>query len=116
MHARPILIVELPVPAGREEEWNKWYHEEHIADLLMSGVGAANSVRYRLIGGEDDVTVRTVLPVTRGKRVTYGARYRIKILDAVGYLRSPGNSAAARRRTTRSASRRQTAGARMVTP
>jgi len=55
MHARPILVVELPVPPGREIEWNAWYHDEHIPDLLASGVGAASSVRYRLLGGEDDV-------------------------------------------------------------
>lgn len=56
MHARPILIVELPVPAGREDEWNRWYHDVHIPDLLSSGVGAVNSVRYRLAGGDADVT------------------------------------------------------------
>jgi hypothetical protein len=50
--ALPILVVELPVPAGREAEWNSWYHDEHIPELLGLGCGAVRSVRYRHVSGE----------------------------------------------------------------
>ena len=55
MNARPILVVELPVPPGREDEWNRWYHEVHIPDVLANVPGALQSVRYRLAAGDDDV-------------------------------------------------------------
>ena len=55
MTARPILVVELPVPAGREDEWNAWYHDVHIPDVLANVPGARHSTRYRLVAGDDDV-------------------------------------------------------------
>jgi hypothetical protein len=50
----PILIIELPVPAGRETEWNAWYEGEHIPDFLATVEGAVRSTRYRLLGQPDD--------------------------------------------------------------
>jgi hypothetical protein len=50
----PILIVELPVPDGRETEWNAWYEGEHIPDFLATVQGARRSTRYRVLGQPDD--------------------------------------------------------------
>ena len=51
----PLLVVELPTPLGREDEWNRWYHDVHIPDVLAMGVGVVESKRYRLMSGDDDV-------------------------------------------------------------
>jgi Domain of unknown function (DUF4286) len=53
MDARPILVVELPVPKGREDEWNTWYHDVHIPDVLANVDGAVTSRRYRLLDGDE---------------------------------------------------------------
>ncbi len=53
MEPLPLLVVELPVPSGREEDWNRWYHEVHIPDVLRSVDGAVRSRRYRLVAGDD---------------------------------------------------------------
>jgi hypothetical protein len=50
----PILVIELPVPDGREEEWNAWYEGEHIPDFLATVEGAVRSTRYRLLGPPQD--------------------------------------------------------------
>ena len=55
MSARAILVVELPTPPGREDEWNAWYHQVHIPDVLRTVPGAIYSARYRLVAGENDV-------------------------------------------------------------
>jgi len=49
----PLLVVELGVPAAGEEAWNRWYHEEHIPDVLRSVDGVIRSRRYRLVAGQD---------------------------------------------------------------
>lgn len=54
MHALPMLVVELPVPAAGDAEWSQWYHQEHIPDVLRSVDGVLRSRRYRLIGGQDE--------------------------------------------------------------
>jgi hypothetical protein len=54
VRAYPILIVELPVPRGREEEWNAWYHTVHIPDVLRSVAGVMSSRRYRLVAGDNE--------------------------------------------------------------
>ena len=50
----PILIIELPVPDGREAEWNAWYEGEHIPNFLATVEGALRSTRYRLLGLPED--------------------------------------------------------------
>ena len=50
----PILVVELPVPDGREAEWNAWYEGEHIPDFLTAVEGVLRSTRYRLLGRPED--------------------------------------------------------------
>lgn len=54
MEALPLLVVELPVPVAGDAEWSRWYHEEHIPDVLRSVDGVVRSRRYRLIGGQDE--------------------------------------------------------------
>ncbi len=60
IEARPVLVVELPVPPGREDEWNQWYHESHIPDVLAKVDGALTSRRYRLLAGDDEYTYLVV--------------------------------------------------------
>lgn len=55
VNARSISMVELPVPAGREDEWNDWYHRVHIPEALSRSAGPKHGIRYRLIAGSDDV-------------------------------------------------------------
>jgi antibiotic biosynthesis monooxygenase (ABM) superfamily enzyme len=50
----PVLLIELPVPPGREAEWNEWYEGEHIPDFLATVDGAVRSTRYRIIGDSAD--------------------------------------------------------------
>jgi len=50
--ARAVLAIELPVPAGREDEWNRWYHDEHIPDMWRSVPGVVRSVRYEIVGAQ----------------------------------------------------------------
>ena len=54
MDALPLLVVELPVPAAGDAEWTRWYHDEHIPDVLRSVDGVVRSRRYRLVGGQDE--------------------------------------------------------------
>lgn len=49
----PLLVVELPVPSGHEEEWNRWYHQEHMPDVLRSVHGVVRSCRYQVVAGDD---------------------------------------------------------------
>ena len=53
MNHLPLLVVELPVPVDLEDAWNKWYHDEHIPDVLRTVDGAVRSSRYRLRDGDD---------------------------------------------------------------
>ncbi|GAA1854941.1 hypothetical protein GCM10009836_38740 [Pseudonocardia ailaonensis] len=48
-----LLMVELPVPAGREEEWNTWYHEVHMPDVLANVPGVVATRRYRVLNDAD---------------------------------------------------------------
>jgi hypothetical protein len=55
VHALPVLVVEMPAPAGREDEWNRWYEEVHIPDLQQVVPEVVHTTRYRLLAGDDDV-------------------------------------------------------------
>ena len=45
-----MLVVMADVPAEMEEEFNRWYNEEHIAELLALP-GVLNAARYEAISG-----------------------------------------------------------------
>ena len=45
-----ILVVMADVPAELEEEFNRWYNEEHLAELT-SLPGVLNAARYEAISG-----------------------------------------------------------------
>ena len=45
-----LLMVWADVPAKQEEEFNRWYNEEHVEDLL-SIPGVLNAARYEAISG-----------------------------------------------------------------
>ena len=45
-----LLMVWADVPAEQEEEFNRWYNEEHVGDLL-SIPGVLNAARYEAISG-----------------------------------------------------------------
>ena len=45
-----LLMVWADVPAEKEEEFNRWYNEEHLGDLL-SIPGVLNAARYVAISG-----------------------------------------------------------------
>jgi hypothetical protein len=47
-----ILTVELPIPPGREDEWNAWYHAEHMPALLDEVPAIARGTRYRRLDGD----------------------------------------------------------------
>jgi hypothetical protein len=47
-----ILTVELPIPADREDEWNRWYHAEHMPSLLNEVPAIRRGTRYRLLSGD----------------------------------------------------------------
>jgi hypothetical protein len=56
VEARPLLILELPVPTARTElEWNRWYNDVHIPDMLKTVPGVLHGTRYRLVCGDSDV-------------------------------------------------------------
>jgi antibiotic biosynthesis monooxygenase (ABM) superfamily enzyme len=57
MSQLPILIIELPVPAGLETEWNDWYDNVHVPDFLATVDGAVRTTRYQLVGdpGPDEL-------------------------------------------------------------
>jgi len=49
MHRRYHYSVEMSIPAELEDEFNRWYEEEHLADMLAyPGVVAVR--RYRRLG------------------------------------------------------------------
>lgn len=50
-----MLLVELSAPSGREDEWNRWYEQVHIPELLALVGGAVRSTRYRVIHGADEI-------------------------------------------------------------
>jgi hypothetical protein len=45
-----LLMVWCDVPAEREDEFNRWYNEEHIADILAIP-GVLNGARYEAVKG-----------------------------------------------------------------
>ncbi len=48
--ARGLLMVCVDVPAAVEEEFNRWYDEEHISERL-SIPGVLNAARYMAVRG-----------------------------------------------------------------
>lgn len=56
MPLHPLLLVELPVPIGREDEWNRWYRELHMPDAVAHVPGIVASSRYHVVSGvENDI-------------------------------------------------------------
>ena len=47
---RGLLMVWTDVPADRDEEFNRWYAEEHLAELLAIP-GFLNGARYEAVSG-----------------------------------------------------------------
>ena len=45
-----LLMVMTDVPAEKEEEFNRWYNEEHLGDL-MSRPGVMSAARYTAVRG-----------------------------------------------------------------
>ena len=45
-----LLMVMADVPADKEEEFNRWYNEEHLADVT-SVPGVLNGARYQAVKG-----------------------------------------------------------------
>ena len=43
-----LMIVWADIPADKEEDFNKWYNEEHLAELL-SVPGILNAARYEAV-------------------------------------------------------------------
>ena len=43
-----LMMVWVDVPADKETDFNKWYNEEHMAEL-MSGPGILNAARYEAV-------------------------------------------------------------------
>ena len=45
-----LLVVSTDMPADKEEEFNRWYNEEHISELLAIP-GILNAARYQAVSG-----------------------------------------------------------------
>ena len=43
-----LMMVWVDVPADKEKEFNRWYNEEHLAELL-SVPGILNAARYEAV-------------------------------------------------------------------
>ena len=47
-----LFVVRATIPADREAEFNQWYNEEHVPQVLRYN-GAVSGRRYRKLVGED---------------------------------------------------------------
>ena len=54
-----LFVVKAVPPKGREAEFDRWYNEEHVPDVLKFP-GMASARRYRALEGEDRYTVMAV--------------------------------------------------------
>jgi len=50
--ATALFVVKATIPKEREEEFNRWYNEEHVPQFLQFN-GAVSARRYKAILGED---------------------------------------------------------------
>lgn len=48
-----ILTVRATVEPAHEEEFNRWYNEEHIPDVLKLIPGCLSAARYRVLDGDE---------------------------------------------------------------
>jgi antibiotic biosynthesis monooxygenase (ABM) superfamily enzyme len=46
------LAVRATVEAGREDEFNRWYDEEHVADAVSMFPGCLGGARYKVVDGD----------------------------------------------------------------
>ena len=46
-----LFVVKAMAPKGREAEFNRWYHDEHVPDELKYP-GVVSARRYKAIAGE----------------------------------------------------------------
>ena len=54
-----LFVVKAVPPKGKEAEFDRWYNEEHVPDVLKFP-GLASARRYRALEGEDKHTVMAV--------------------------------------------------------
>ena len=54
-----LLMVWCDVPADKEPDFNKWYNEEHLPQVLRYN-GAISGRRYRKVTGEDKYSYMAV--------------------------------------------------------
>lgn len=54
-----LFVVKAVPPKGREAEFDRWYNEEHVPDVLKFP-GMASARRYRLLAGDDKYQVMAV--------------------------------------------------------
>jgi antibiotic biosynthesis monooxygenase (ABM) superfamily enzyme len=52
MFPEHILTVRATVEPAHEEEFNRWYNEEHIPDVLKLIPGCLGAARYRVLDGD----------------------------------------------------------------
>lgn len=85
-----IMVVGTDGAKGNEEEWNRWYNERHVPDILKYP-GVESAARFIRVIENDE-----------GKYPKYLAIYEFKDLDAArGYETSPERDAAMAERNAR---------------
>ena len=52
MFPKYLLTVRATVEAGHEDEFNRWYDEEHVPDALRMFPGCIGAARYRVTEGD----------------------------------------------------------------
>jgi antibiotic biosynthesis monooxygenase (ABM) superfamily enzyme len=52
MFPEHILTVRATVEPAHEEEFNRWYQQEHIPDVLKIVPGCLGAARYRVLDGD----------------------------------------------------------------
>ncbi len=52
MFPQHLLVVRATIDPAHEEEFNRWYNEEHVPDALRLA-GCVGAARYRVLGGDD---------------------------------------------------------------
>lgn len=54
MVQKGILIIMAKVAPGKEEEFNRWYNEEHLPRAIERLSGAISCRRYKIVEGEEE--------------------------------------------------------------
>ena len=54
MEQKSMLIIMSKVPQEKEEEFNRWYNEEHLPRVLERLPGVINGRRYKIVEGEQE--------------------------------------------------------------